>query len=181
MNREREVTKREGPVLFWLNFAFLLLIVGFVSSLWLYGTLLIFFMLMTPLLGQTMPDSETFQEVTRLNYGVVYTPVRLMTLVSDEWSHIFDLHLPNVTTVDPELELPQCDAAISNDVGILSQLFVYQVAYFQCHSHCQKSIVSFPSKDLNFPLETTAYSQNIVESGLLCSAISGIQSEFPPS
>ena len=62
-----------------------------------------------------MPDSETFQEVTRLNYGVVYTPVRLVTLVSDEWSHIFDLHLPNVTTVDPELELPQCDAAISND------------------------------------------------------------------
>ena len=72
-------------------------------------------MLMTPLLGQPMPDSVTFQKVTRLNYGVVYTPVRLVTLVSDEWSHIFDLHLPNVTTVDPELELPQCDDAISND------------------------------------------------------------------
>jgi len=57
-------------------------------------------MLMTPFLGQFIDDSETNQEVTRLNYGVIFTPVRLVTLVSDVWSHIFDLHLPNVPVID---------------------------------------------------------------------------------
>ena len=48
------------------------------------------------------------REVTRLNYGVVFTPARLVTLVSDVWSHIFVLHLPNVPVVDQEFDLPHC-------------------------------------------------------------------------
>jgi len=40
-------------------------------------------MLMTPWLGQTVGDSEIFQEVTRSNFGVVFTPIRSVTLVTD--------------------------------------------------------------------------------------------------
>jgi len=72
-------------------------------------------MLMTPLLGQTIGDSEIFQEVTRLNFGVVFTPVRSVTLVTDVWSHIFDLHLPNVPSRDQDFRLPYCENATSTE------------------------------------------------------------------
>jgi len=72
-------------------------------------------MLTSPLLGQTIGDSEIFQQVTRLNFGVVFTPVRSVTLVTDVWSHIFDLHLPNVTRRDQGFRLPYCENATSTE------------------------------------------------------------------
>ena len=88
-----------------------LVIVGSVLSRWPSGTMLIFIMLFTPLLGHFVEDSEMYNEVTRLNYGVIFTPVRLVTLVSDVWSHVFDLQLPDIPVVDHELNLPHCDNA----------------------------------------------------------------------
>jgi len=72
-------------------------------SRWPSGTMLIFIMLFTPLLGHFVEDSEIYNEVTRLNYGVIFTPLRLVTLVSDAWSHVFDLQLPDIPVVDHEL------------------------------------------------------------------------------
>ena len=73
--------------------------------------MLIFVMLFTPLLGHFVENSEIYNEVTRLNYGVIFTPVRLVTLVSDVWSHVYDLQLPDIPVVDHELNLPHCDNA----------------------------------------------------------------------
>ena len=65
-------------------------------------------------LSQSIDDLENFREVTRMNYGVVFTPVRLVTVVTDVWSHVFDLSLPNVTAVEPEHHLLHCNNLTSS-------------------------------------------------------------------
>jgi len=71
-------------------------------------------MFTTSCLSQSIDDLENFEEVSRMNYGVVFTPVRLVTVVTEVWSHVFDLHLPNVTTSAPEFHSLYCENATSN-------------------------------------------------------------------
>jgi len=55
------------------------------------------------------------RQVSRLNYGIIlFSPVRRVQLVSDVWSHIFDLHLPDMTPGNLHITLPHCDNATSN-------------------------------------------------------------------
>ena len=71
-------------------------------------------MLTAPCLSQSIDDPENFREVTRMYYGVVFTPVRYVSVITDVWSHVFDLHLPNVTAVEHEFHLLHFNNATSN-------------------------------------------------------------------
>ena len=58
--------------------------------------------------------SDSSRQLTRLNYGVTFTPVRSVKLVTELWSHLFDLHLPQLPEVNVNFNLPFCDNATSN-------------------------------------------------------------------
>jgi len=58
--------------------------------------------------------SELSRQLTSLNYGVTFTPVRSVKWVTDVWSHLFDLHLPEVTEVNVNINLPYCDNVTSS-------------------------------------------------------------------
>jgi len=72
---------------------------------------LIVILFVTPFIIQEIDASITIRQVSRLNYGVLFSPVRKVKLVSDIWSHIFDLHLPDITPANLHLQLPHCDNA----------------------------------------------------------------------
>jgi len=72
-------------------------------------------LLLFPLLVHPVGASVLkLRHVTRLNYGVLFTKVRVTKLVSDSWMHVFDLHLPQVSSDDPPFRLIHCDNATSN-------------------------------------------------------------------
>ena len=58
--------------------------------------------------------SDSSRQLTRLNYGVTFTPVRSVRLVTDVWSHLFDLHLPELPEVNLNFNLPYCDTVTSS-------------------------------------------------------------------
>jgi len=58
--------------------------------------------------------SEPSRQLTRLNYGVTFTLVRSVKLVTDVWSHLFDLHLPELPEVNVNINLPYCDNVTSS-------------------------------------------------------------------
>jgi len=47
--------------------------------------------------------------VSRLNYGVIFKPVRKVTLVTDVWMQVFDVPLPNIPVSYVSQEVPPCD------------------------------------------------------------------------
>ena len=75
-------------------------------------TSLLVILLLTPFTVQQIAASS--RQVSRLNYGILFSPVRRVQLVSDVWSHIFDIHLPDITPGNLHLTLPHCDNATSN-------------------------------------------------------------------
>ena len=84
--------------------------------LWANGGLtpLVVILLLSPFLVQHIAASVSFRQVTWLNYGVIFTALRTVKLVSDTWSHVFDLHLPHFATSNPRFQLPHCNNATSN-------------------------------------------------------------------
>ena len=58
--------------------------------------------------------SDSSRQLTRLNYGVTFTPVRSVELVTELWSHMFDLHLPELPEVNVNFNLPFCDNVTLN-------------------------------------------------------------------
>jgi len=86
------------------------------SWLWTSGVLtpLLVIFLITPYIAQHIDATVLSWQVTRLNYGVIFSPVRTVKLVSGTWSHIFDLHLPDLTPGNLHLQLPYCNNATSN-------------------------------------------------------------------
>ena len=52
--------------------------------------------------------SDSSRQLTRLNYGATFTPVRSVKLVTEVWSHLFDLHLPELPKVSVNF-MPYCD------------------------------------------------------------------------
>ena len=87
------------------------------KSLWHNGVLLLVVLMTSPLLvhGFDGSETDTFQEITRLNFGVVFKETRSAHLVCDTWSHIFDLRLPDIITENARFEIPRCDNATSNE------------------------------------------------------------------
>jgi len=79
-------------------------------------TSLLVILLITPFIVQDVAASVSTRQVTRLNYGVVFSPVRRVKLVSDFWSHIFDLLLPDTTPGNLHLQLPYCNNATRNEM-----------------------------------------------------------------
>jgi len=77
-------------------------------------TPLLVILLIAPYVVQDIAASVSSRQLTRLNYGVVFSPIRKVKLVSDIWSHIFDLHLPDLSPGNLHLQLPHCDNATSN-------------------------------------------------------------------
>ena len=71
-------------------------------------------LLSTPFIVQDVAASVSTRQVTHLNYGVIFSPVRRVKLVSDFWSHTFDLILPDTTPGNLHLQLPYCSNATSN-------------------------------------------------------------------
>jgi len=57
-----------------------------------------------------------------LNYGVIFSPVRTVKLVSGTWSHIFDLHLPDLTLGNLHLQLPYCNNATEQNRALVVKL-----------------------------------------------------------
>jgi len=57
--------------------------------------------------------SDSSRQLTRLNYGATFTPVRSVKLVTEVWSHLFDLHLPELPKVSVNF-MPYCDNITSN-------------------------------------------------------------------
>ena len=85
------------------------------KSHWHNGVLLLIFLMTSPFVVHGFDGSETFQEITRLNYGVVFREIRSVHLVCDTWSHIFDLQLPDIITDNARFEIPRCDNSTSNE------------------------------------------------------------------
>ena len=78
-------------------------------------TTLLVMLLISPFLVHHVGASVLkLRHVTRLNYGVLFTPVRVTKLMSDSWVHVFDLHLPQISLEDPPFRLTHCDNATSN-------------------------------------------------------------------
>ena len=79
-------------------------------------TLWVVIVLFFPLTVQGSMASAS-QQVTRLNYGVTFTLVRQVKVVSDLWIHVFDLHLPEPILRRPDLRIhvTRCDNATSNE------------------------------------------------------------------
>jgi len=67
---------------------------------------LLVILLVTPFIVQKIAASITIWQVSRSNYGVLFSPVRKVKLVLDMWSHIFDLHLLDLTPGNLHLQLP---------------------------------------------------------------------------
>jgi len=102
-------------MLFRLHLLFFIL-VGFMSWLWTSGVLtpLLVIFFITLYIVQHSDATVSSRQVTRLNYGVIFSPVHTVKLVSGTWSHIFDLHLSNLTPGNLHLQLPYCNNATSN-------------------------------------------------------------------
>jgi len=76
-------------------------------------TLLVIAWLISPAVHQTAA-SDSSRQLMCLNYGVTFTPVRSIKLVTNVWSRLFDLHLPELPQVNVNFNLAYCDNATSN-------------------------------------------------------------------
>ena len=85
------------------------------TSPWHNGVLFLIIIMTSPFVVQCVDDSETIRQITRLNYGTVFSQTRSVRLVSDVWSHVFDLHLPDITSSGQLFQVPFCDNATSNE------------------------------------------------------------------
>ena len=77
-------------------------------------TSLLVILLITPFIVQDVAALVSTRQVTRLNYGLLFSLVRRVKLVSDFWSHIFDLLLPDTTPRNLHLQLPYCSNVTLN-------------------------------------------------------------------
>ena len=50
-----------------------------------------------------MEASRDHDYVSRLNFGVWFTPVRTVQMVTDIWIQVFDVPLPEVPVMDDEI------------------------------------------------------------------------------
>ena len=51
----------------------------------------------------TVEASSEYDYINRLNYGVWFTPVRTVRIVTDVWMQVFDVPLPNVPVIQDDI------------------------------------------------------------------------------
>ena len=57
-------------------------------------------------------ESE-YDYISRLNYGVWFTPVRTVTMVTDIWMQVFDVPLPDVPVMHDDILCERLEESIS--------------------------------------------------------------------
>jgi len=85
-------------------------------------TTILVILFVSPFFVQEIDASVTLsRQVSRLSYGVLFSPVRKVKFVSDIWPHIFDLHLPDLTSGNLDSRIPHCGNSSTNTEQQMAQ------------------------------------------------------------